>query len=112
MRGRASDAAPAGYRYRVEPHLLDRTSARRIAIRAQLLDASRPTDLLDVVRRLTLLQVDPTAAIAPNADLVAWSRLGATFRPTDLVHALEQERSLFEFDALIRPMDGPRPLPG
>ncbi len=57
------------------------------------------------MRRLTLLQVDPTAAIAPNADLVAWSRLGSAYRPADLVHALEQERSLFEFDALIRPME-------
>ena len=64
-----------------------------------------PTELIDVVRRLTLLQVDPTAAIAPNADLVAWSRLGSGYRPTDLVQALERERSLFEFDALIRPME-------
>ena len=89
----------------VEPHRLDRTEARRTAIRAQLLDASRPADLLETVRRLTLLQVDPTAAIAPNADLVAWSRLGSAYRPAELVHALEQERSLFEFDALIRPME-------
>lgn len=89
----------------MEPHRLDRTTARRIAIRAQLLDDARPASLLDVVRRLTLLQVDPTAAIAPNADLVAWSRLGPAYRPADLVHALEQERTLFEFDALIRPIE-------
>ena len=85
-------------------HSLDREQARRIAIRAQLLDAPRPTDLLAVVRRLTLLQIDPTAAIAPNADLVAWSRLGSGYRPADLQHALEQERTLFEHNALIRPM--------
>ncbi|MFB9311031.1 hypothetical protein BJY17_003151 [Agromyces hippuratus] len=89
----------------MEPHRLDRAEARRIAIRAQLLDADRPTALLDVVRRLTLLQVDPTAAIAPNADLVAWSRLGTAYRPDDLVRALEQERTLFEVDALIRPIE-------
>ena len=58
-------------------HRLVRAEARAIAVRAQLLDADRPGDLLEVVRRLTLLQIDPTAAIAPNADLVAWSRLGA-----------------------------------
>jgi len=73
-------------------------------VRAQLLDAPRPQDLLEVVRRLTLLQVDPTAAIAPNADLVAWSRLGSSYRPEHLKQALEQDRTLFEFNALIRPM--------
>ena len=31
-------------------HELSRTGARRIAVRAQVLDATRPTDLLDVVR--------------------------------------------------------------
>jgi uncharacterized protein len=36
-------------------HRLDRTEARRIAVRAQLLDAARPFDLLTVVERLTLL---------------------------------------------------------
>ncbi|GAA3744596.1 winged helix-turn-helix domain-containing protein [Leifsonia bigeumensis] len=57
------------------------------------------------MKQLTLLQVDPTAAIAPNADLVAWSRLGAVYRPEDLTRALEVDRTLFEFDALIRPME-------
>ena len=86
-------------------HRLTKEEARRIAVRAQLLEARRPTDLLDVVRRLTLLQIDPTAAIAPNADLVAWSRLGSSYRPDDLKRALEEERTLFEHNALIRPMD-------
>jgi uncharacterized protein len=62
-------------------HRLTKAQARRIAVRAQLLDAPRPTDLLTVVQRLTLLQIDPTAAIAPSADLVAWSRLGSAYRP-------------------------------
>jgi uncharacterized protein YcaQ len=85
-------------------HRLTKEQARRIAVRAQLLDAPRPTDLLAVVDRLTLLQVDPTAAVAPNADLVLWSRLGSSYRPDDLKHALEVDRTLFELDALIRPM--------
>jgi uncharacterized protein len=85
-------------------HRLSQTQARRIAVRAQLLDALRPRDLLAVVERLTLLQVDPTAAIAPNADLVLWSRLGSSHRPEQLKWALEEDRTLFEFDALVRPM--------
>ena len=85
-------------------HRLTKAQARRIAVRAQLLDAPRPTDLLAVVQQLTLLQIDPTAAIAPSADLVAWSRLGSAYRPEHLKRAVEQERTLFEFDALVRPM--------
>jgi len=85
-------------------HRLTKAQARRIAVRAQLLDAPRPTDLLEVVQRLTLLQIDPTAAVAPSADLVAWSRLGSSYRPEQLTRALEQDRTLFELDALIRPM--------
>ncbi len=55
-----------------------------------------------MVRQLTLLQIDPTAAIAPNADLVAWSRLGSSYAPTELDAALT-ERTLFELRAMIRP---------
>ncbi len=85
-------------------HRLSRTDARRIAVRAQLLDDDRPTDLHAVVRHLTLLQLDPTAAIAPNADLVLWSRLGSSYRPAHLVAALE-DRSLIELRALVRPAE-------
>jgi uncharacterized protein YcaQ len=72
-------------------------------VRAQLLEANRPKDLVGLVEHMTLLQLDPTAAIAPTADLVAWSRLGAAYRPEHLKQALEQHRTLFEFDATIRP---------
>jgi len=85
-------------------HTLTKKQARRIAVKAQLLDAPRPTNLLEVVRRLNFLQIDPTAAIAPSADLVAWSRLGSSYRPVHLTQALEEERTLFESNALIRPM--------
>jgi uncharacterized protein len=85
-------------------HRLTKAQARRIAVRAQLLDEPRPTQLLTVVQQLTLLQIDPTAAIAPSADLVAWSRLGSAYRPAHLTQALEQDRVLFELDALVRPM--------
>jgi uncharacterized protein YcaQ len=93
---------------------LSRPEARRIAIRAQLLSADRPDDLLTVVERLTFLQLDPTAAIAPSADLVAWSRLGSGYSPDDLQRALERDRTLFEHHAqptvlepvlaMVRPM--------
>jgi uncharacterized protein YcaQ len=82
---------------------LGRDEARQVAVRAQLLEAARPTDLVDLVNRLTLLQIDPTAAIAPNADLVAWSRLGASYQPAQLTRALEEDRTLFELRAFIRP---------
>jgi hypothetical protein len=86
-------------------HRLTKAQARRIAVRAQLLGAPRPTDLVTVVRQLTLLQIDPTAAIAPSADLVLWSRLGSSYEPADLTKALEEERTLFERDAMIRPIE-------
>ena len=85
-------------------HRLTKKQARQIAVRAQLLDAPRPKGLLAVVQRLTLLQIDPTGAVAPSADLVAWSRLGSSYRPEHLKQALEENRTLFEFDALVRPM--------
>jgi uncharacterized protein YcaQ len=85
-------------------HRLTKAQARRIAVRAQLLDSPRPDELVSVVRRLTLLQIDPTAAVAPSADLVLWSRLGSSYRTDDLKRAVEQDRTLFELDALVRPM--------
>ncbi|MDQ1428795.1 MAG: uncharacterized protein QOK39_2271 [Acidimicrobiaceae bacterium] len=78
---------------------LTRVEARRIAVRAQLLDAARPTDLLTVAEHLTMLQLDPTAIVAPSADLVAWSRIGNTYQPIQLQHALERDRSMFEHRA-------------
>ncbi|MGC1210772.1 MAG: crosslink repair DNA glycosylase YcaQ family protein [Micromonospora sp.] len=85
-------------------HRLGRAEARRIAVRAQMLAARRPTDLLAVVHRLTFLQLDPTAAVAPSADLVAWSRLGAAYHPDHLQQAAEGDRALFEHRAMVRPM--------
>jgi uncharacterized protein YcaQ len=84
-------------------HRLSKAEARRIAIQAQLLDSGRPTELLEVVSHLTLLQLDPTASIAPSADLVLWSRLGDAYEPTQLTAALERDRTLYEVRAIIRP---------
>jgi uncharacterized protein len=88
----------------VTVHKLSRIDARRIAVRAQLLDGRRPGGLLEVVRHLTLLQIDPTAVVAPSADLVAWSRLGSSYSPAELDTALEH-RTLLELRAMLRPSE-------
>jgi uncharacterized protein YcaQ len=85
-------------------HQLSRTDARRIAVRAQLLTRDRPTDLVETVRQLSLLQVEPTRAIAPSAELVMWSRLGSSFSPQDLWDAVDEQR-LFELHQTLRVAD-------
>ncbi|MFC4785319.1 DNA glycosylase AlkZ-like family protein [Nocardioides sp. MAHUQ-72] len=82
-------------------HELTRADARRIAVRAQLLTKPRPTDLVDTVRRLSLLQVEPTSAVAPSAELVLWSRLGSAFDPQQLWDAVEEQR-LIELHQTLR----------
>ncbi len=73
-------------------------------MRAQLLDRPRPTDLLDVVRHLTLLQLDPTNAVAPSAELVLWSRFGSAHPYTELAEALE-DRTLIDLRGMVRPRE-------
>ena len=83
-------------------HELTQEQARRIAVRAQLLDAPRLADLLHVVDALTLVQHDPIAAVAPSADLLLWSRLGSGYDPGELRDALDEQR-LIDHHGLIRP---------
>jgi uncharacterized protein len=85
-------------------HRLSRQDARRIAVRAQLLDLPRPKDLLTVVQRLTLLQADQTKVVAPSADLVLWSRLGSEYDVDELADLLAV-RELIELDGMIRPAE-------
>jgi uncharacterized protein YcaQ len=73
--------------------------ARRIAVRAQLLDGSA-RDVLDTVQRLGYLQIDPTSAVAPTQRLVLWSRLGP-YDAGELDRLLWEERSLFEWRSFI-----------
>jgi uncharacterized protein YcaQ len=77
--------------------------ARRIAVRAQLLDGSAK-DVLDTVRRLGFLQIDPIASIATPQQLVLWSRLGP-YDVAKLDTLLWQQRKLFESGAFIRPIE-------
>jgi uncharacterized protein YcaQ len=82
---------------------LSAVEARRLAIHAQLLDADRPSAMPDVVHRLTGVQHDPTAAVAPSADLVLWSRLGPEHSPEELRDALDEQR-LLELGNMIHPL--------
>ncbi|MDN4614634.1 crosslink repair DNA glycosylase YcaQ family protein [Leifsonia sp. F6_8S_P_1B] len=86
---------------------LERDEARRIAVRAQRLDADRPGELVPLVEHLTFLQLDPTAAVAPSADLIAFTRLGADYRPEQLRAALEEDRLLYELKAQDDPVTPP-----
>jgi uncharacterized protein YcaQ len=77
--------------------------ARRIAVRAQLLDGSA-SSVLDTVRRLGFLQMDPISTVAPPQHLVLFSRLGP-FDRAELDRLIWDERKLFEYDAFIYPIE-------
>ena len=77
--------------------------ARRIALRAQLLDGSA-TDVRATVRALGFLQLDPIATVATPQELVLWSRLGAHDRG-ELDRLLWDERALFEWNAFVWPVE-------
>ena len=77
--------------------------ARRAAVHAQLLDGSA-TGVLDTVRRLGSLQLDPISTVAPPQHLVLWSRLGP-YDCAELDRLLWEERKLFEYDAFVYPIE-------
>jgi uncharacterized protein YcaQ len=74
--------------------LVSTEEARRIAVRAQLLDGSA-TNVLDTVRQLGFLQIDPISTVAPPQQLVLWSRLGP-YDVAELDRLLWEEKKLFE----------------
>ena len=84
-------------------HRLARQDARRLAVRAQLLDAERPSLVVEVVEALTLLNIDPVNAIAPSEDHLLWTRLGIGYEHAHLQQAVEVDRTVFEWDGSYRP---------
>ncbi len=74
--------------------------ARRLAVASQRLETppSEPTraDMLDIIRQITCVQLDPINAVARNPLLVLHSRLGR-YDPADLQGLLWDDRALFEY---------------
>lgn len=68
-----------------------------------MLDGSA-TDVLDTVRRLGFLQIDPISSVATPQHLVLWSRLDS-FDAAELDRLLWEERKLFEYNAFIWPIE-------
>jgi uncharacterized protein YcaQ len=87
----------------VKPREVSVEEARRIAVRAQLLDGSA-TDVLSTVQRLGFLQLDPISTVAPPQHLVLWSRLGPHDR-SELDRLLWEERKLVEWNAFLWPAE-------
>jgi uncharacterized protein YcaQ len=82
---------------------VDIAAARRIAVRAQLLDGSA-RGVLETVRRLGFLQLDPISTVARAQHLVLWSRLGA-YDTAELDRLLWEEKRLVEFNAFVWPVE-------
>jgi len=78
--------------------------ARRIAVRAQALDGSA-TSVLETVRRLGFLQIDVVQPVERPQHLVLFSRLGPPYDRAELDRLLWEERTLFEWNAFIYPIE-------
>ena len=76
------------------------TQARRLAVTKQRLAGPRPDAtperIVDLVRDLGCLQIDPIRAVERTQYLVLWSRLGA-YNPEHLHTALWKKKRLFEY---------------
>jgi uncharacterized protein len=74
---------------------------RRLAVTKQHLAGKLPAkpdsdDILDVVRDIGCVQLDPISAVAPSHLIVLWSRLG-NFDKADLDQLLWRDKKLFEY---------------
>lgn len=79
---------------------IDRRTARRLAIVKQRLAGERPAadapGLLQLVRDLGCLQIDPISVVARSHQLVLWSHVGR-YDLAELDQLLWRDRSLFEY---------------
>jgi uncharacterized protein YcaQ len=72
------------------------TIARRLAVQRQGLAGERREGIMELVRQIGCLQLDPTKVVERSHLLVLWSRLG-TFDRAELDRLLWEERRLFEY---------------
>ncbi|MFT4235924.1 MAG: crosslink repair DNA glycosylase YcaQ family protein [Microbacterium sp.] len=84
---------------------LTREQARRIVVRAQLLDDPLAGDVVEVADQLGYIKIDPTSVIAPAEHTMLFSRVGRVYEPGHLTKATEDDRMLAEFGGTFRPMD-------
>jgi uncharacterized protein YcaQ len=89
----------------VKSRVVSLAEARRIAVRAQLLDGSATSGARHRTQA-RLLQIDPISTVAPPQHLVLWSRLGP-YDTTELDRLLWEERKLFECGSVHPPDRGP-----
>ena len=82
---------------------LTNRQARRLCVLGQRLSSPRPASIAEAVHDLTMVQIDPTSAVARTEHLVLFSRLGRRFQVAELERMLWQERSLFEYGVHIVP---------
>jgi hypothetical protein len=61
--------------------------------------------VLDTVRRLRYLQLDPISTVAPPQHLVLFSRLGSAYDRAELDRLLWEERQLIEWRAFLYPAE-------
>jgi uncharacterized protein len=71
-------------------------TARQLVIVRQHLDGHNSPAMLDVIRDLGCLQLDPISAVARSHQLVLWSRLGH-YDLADLDRLLWEDHSIFEY---------------
>ena len=75
---------------------LTRQDLRRLAVARQHLADPTPVPMLDVIRNLGCLQLDPIRAVERTHLLVLWSRLGK-FDEAELERLRWDEKALFEY---------------
>jgi len=88
-----------------EPRVeISRRRARELAVMGQRLDAVRPRSVDEVLAALGEIQMDPTSVVARTEHLVLFSRLGPSFRVSQLERRMWTDRAMFEYWAHIVPM--------
>lgn len=83
-----------------KPLIITPQTARRLAISAQRLNRLSPQPdkaaMLDVIRQIGCVQIDPINVVARNPLLILWSRLG-NYDLVDFEALLWEDRALFEY---------------